>query len=45
MYLRVVFFMCIRYGNVPGVGILHHQQVLSQECFDSSEVTTRKGNE
>ena len=28
-----------------GVGILHYQQVLCQECFDVSEVTTRKGNE
>ena len=28
-----------------GVGILHCQQVLCQECFDVSEVTTRKGNE
>ena len=30
---------------MPGVGILHYQQVLRLECFDSSEVTTRKGNE
>ena len=28
-----------------GVGILHYQQVLCEECFDISEVTTRKGNE
>ena len=28
-----------------GVGILHNQQVLCRECFDLSEVTTRKGNE
>ena len=28
-----------------GVGIFHNQQVLCRECFDLSEVTTRKGNE
>ena len=28
-----------------GVGILLYQQVLCLECFDVSEVTTRKGNE
>ena len=28
-----------------GVEILHCQQVLCLECFDVSEVTTRKGNE
>ena len=28
-----------------GVGILHYQQVLCQECFDVSEVTTREGIE
>ena len=27
-----------------GVGILHYQQVLCYECFDVSELTTRKGN-
>ena len=27
------------------IGILHYQQVLCQECFDVSEVTTRKGHE
>ena len=39
-----VYCDAVRYGNVPGVGILHYQQVLCLECFDSSEVTTRKGN-
>ena len=33
MYLHVVFFMPVycdaaMYGNLPGVGILHYQQVL-----------------
>ena len=28
-----------------GVGILHYQPVLCKECFDVSEVKTRKGNE
>ena len=45
IHVPCIFHVYIVRDAVPGVGILHYQQVLCLECFDSSEVTTRKGNE